>query len=55
MFKKRTRRRFDLFAVLVVVLAIGMTLTLAYQVSLYYGDLRLPMAKESPSRGTVGG
>jgi hypothetical protein len=55
MFRKRARRRFDLFAVLVVALSIGMTLTLAYQISLYYGDTRLPMAKESPSRGVVGG
>jgi hypothetical protein len=44
---RRRRRRIDPFSTLLVFLAIGMTLTLAYQFSLYYADRPLPMADQS--------
>ncbi|ESQ15745.1 MAG: hypothetical protein N838_07380 [Thiohalocapsa sp. PB-PSB1] len=48
-------RRFDPFALLIAALVIGMSLTLAYQFSLYHGKASLPMAKESPADSVVGG
>ncbi|MGB5737377.1 MAG: hypothetical protein WBM40_23365 [Thiohalocapsa sp.] len=55
MIRKRGRRRFDTFSVLITVLAIGMSLTLAYQVKLYYGGDSPPMAKQTPAGPSVGG
>lgn len=55
MLRKPGRRRFDLFSVLLTVLAIGMSLTLAYQISVYYTGDAAPMAKQSPARPVVGG
>jgi hypothetical protein len=55
MSRKPGRRRFDLFSVLLAVLAIGMSLTLAYQIGLYYGGDAPPMAKQSPAGPVVGG
>lgn len=55
MYPKRSRRRPDLFSVLVLVVAIGLSLTVGYQVNLYYGDQQPPVAKQSPSGPAVGG
>jgi len=55
MLGKPRRRRFDLFSVLLTVLAIGMSLTLTYQVSVYYIGDAAPMAKQAPERSVVGG
>ncbi|MFE8034680.1 hypothetical protein [Thiohalocapsa marina] len=55
MFKHSRRRRVDPFAVLVAVVALGMTLTLAYQILLYHGEPAPPVAKETQVRPNVGG
>jgi hypothetical protein len=55
MIYKRGRRRYDPFSLLLTALAIGMTLTIAYQVSLYYGGPQEPVAKQTPARNVVGG
>jgi len=55
MLRKPGRRRFDLFSALLTVLAIGMSLTLAYQISVYYTGDAAPVAKQSPARPVVGG
>lgn len=52
---KRSRRKPDLFSVLLIVVALGMSVTLAYQINLYYGAASVPIAKQSPSPGGVGG
>lgn len=50
------RRRIDLFSVLVAAVAVGMTLTLGYQISLYFSDQARPMAERQliPPNG-IGG
>lgn len=45
---KRRGREPDLFNVLVIALAVGMTLTLGYQINLYYIDHAQPMAEQTP-------
>jgi hypothetical protein len=34
---------------------LGMSVTLAYQINVYYGGEQVPIAKQSPSAGGVGG
>jgi hypothetical protein len=55
MTHKRPRRKPDLFSVLLIVVALGMTVTLAYQIQLYYGAAEVPIAKQTPSAGGIGG
>lgn len=55
MNSKRCRRKPDLFSVLLVVVALGMSVTLAYQINVYYGGDAVPIAKQTPSAGRVGG
>jgi hypothetical protein len=55
MSPKRCRRKPDLFSVLVLVVALGMTFTLAYQVNVYYGADQVPIAKQTPNAKVVGG
>jgi hypothetical protein len=55
MSPKRCRRRPDLFSVLVLLVVIGMVVTLAYQVNVYYGAEELPLAERQPSLRSVGG
>ena len=52
---KRNRRKPDLFAVLLVILALGMSVTLAYQIHVYYGANAVPIAKEAPGGARSGG
>jgi len=55
MHSKRSRRRPDLFSILVAVVVIGLTLTVGYQINLYYGDQEPPMAEQAPAAGPVDG
>lgn len=55
MTSKRCRRKPDLFSVLLLLVTLGMSATLAYQINLYYGTDQVPIAKRSPSAGIVGG
>lgn len=50
---KRGRQRPDPFALLLLVLALGMSLTLAYQVSLYHGKQAQPVARQAPPPAPV--
>ena len=52
---KRCRRKADLFSVLLLVVALGMSVTLAYQINVYYGGDQVPIAKQLPSVGGFGG
>jgi hypothetical protein len=52
---KRCRRKPDLFSVLLLVVALGMSVTLAYQINVYYGGDQVPIATQSPSAGGFGG
>ena len=52
---KHHRRKPDLFSVLMIVLALGMSVTLAYQVNVYYGANAVPIAKQAPSGPRSGG
>jgi hypothetical protein len=52
---KRYRRKTDPFAVLLIVVALGMSATLAYQIHVYYGATPVPIAKQAPQRGPFGG
>ena len=51
---KRCHRKPDLFSVLLIVVSLGMSVTLAYQINVYYGAQDIPIAKQSATRG-VGG
>lgn len=55
MSPKRRGRRPDLFKILLTGLTVGMTLTLGYQINLYYGAQVQPMAERAPTPSIVGG
>lgn len=55
MISKRCRRKPDLFSLTLILVALGMSVTLAYQINLYHGQDPLPMAKRSPAADLVGG
>lgn len=52
---KHRHRKPDLFSLVVILLALGMTATIAYQVNVYYGADRIPIAEQTPSSGIFGG
>jgi hypothetical protein len=52
---KRSRRKPDLFSVLLIALALGMSITLAYQINVYYGVNAVPIAKDAPPAPRPGG
>jgi hypothetical protein len=54
MNSKRCRRKPDLFSVLLVAVTLGMSVTLAYQINVYYGGDAVPIASQTPS-ARVGG
>ncbi|MBK1733282.1 hypothetical protein CKO41_16150 [Thiococcus pfennigii] len=45
----RHRRKPDLFALLVVFVVLGMGVTLAYQINLFYGGKMVPIARQAPA------
>lgn len=55
MNSKRSRRKPDLFSLLLIVVVVGMSVTLAYQINVYYGGGSVPIAKQAPPAGGVGG
>jgi len=55
MFQEHKRRRPDLFSVLLILVALGMSVTLTYQLSVYYGVGQIPIAKRTPTVSRVGG
>lgn len=55
MSPKRRGQQPDLFKVLVVTLAVGMTLTLGYQINLYYFGQVQPMAERAPAPPIIDG
>ncbi|MCG6861582.1 MAG: hypothetical protein LJE70_09960 [Chromatiaceae bacterium] len=55
MNSKRCRRKLDLFSVLLILVALGMSATLAYQINVYYGADQEPIAKQAPTSDGVGG
>lgn len=46
---KRRRRKPDLFSILLIAVTLGMSVTLAYQISLYHGLGDIPLARQTPS------
>ncbi len=52
---KRGRRKPDLFSLLLIVVSLGMLLTLAYQINIYYGGDAVPIAKQTPAPNGTGG
>jgi len=55
MVSKRSRRKPDLFSVLLILVALGMSVTLAYQINVYYGADQVPIAKKTPTEALAGG
>lgn len=49
MIHKRNRRKSDLFPILLTVVTIGVSVTIAYQISIYYGGNTVPIASQGPS------
>jgi hypothetical protein len=52
---KRSRRKLDLFSLVLIVVALGMSVTVAYQINVYYGGSAVPIAKQAPAAPGVGG
>lgn len=55
MKNKPSRRKPDLFSLVVTIVAIAMSATIAYQVNVYYGAQSVPIAKQAPASGGFGG
>jgi hypothetical protein len=55
MSPKRRGRRPDLFRLLLITLAVGMTLTLGYQLSLYHGAQVQPVAERAAAPAIIDG
>jgi hypothetical protein len=52
---KRSRRKPDLFSLVLISVTLGMSVTLAYQINVYYGGVAVPIAKQGPVASGVGG
>jgi len=50
MISKRGRHKPDLFSLLLILVALGMSATLAYQVNVYFGADQVPIAKQTQVR-----
>lgn len=46
---KRSRRKPDLFSLVLIVVVLGVSITVAYQINVYYGGDDVPIAKQEPS------
>jgi hypothetical protein len=55
MSHRRRRSKPDLFAMLLIMVLVGMSVTLAYQISVYHGQSELPMARQPAVPDDVGG
>jgi len=55
MFYQRKQSKPDPFSVLLILVTLGMSITLAYQINVYYGVDRIPIAKQTQTVGSVGG
>ncbi|WPL13011.1 MULTISPECIES: hypothetical protein [Thiorhodovibrio] len=51
----KRRQKIDLFSLLLVVVAMGLSLTVAYQIHLFYGNDDLPVASELSARAAEDG
>ena len=51
---KRCGRKPDLFSILLIVVSLGMSVTLAYQVNVYYGADDIPIAKQTSAKNVDG-
>lgn len=51
----KRRQKIDLFSLLLVVVATGLSLTVAYQIHLFYGNGELPVAGELSVRAAADG
>ncbi|WPL18706.1 hypothetical protein Thiowin_03793 [Thiorhodovibrio winogradskyi] len=51
----KRRQKIDLFPILVIVVAMGLSLTVAYQVHLFYGNGESPVASDLVVRSAAGG
>jgi hypothetical protein len=52
---KRSRQKLDLFSLVLIVVTLGMSATVAYQINVYYGGSAVPIAKQGPAAPGVGG
>lgn len=52
---KRRRQKPDLFSVVVILVVLGVTATLAYQINVYYGADPVPIAEQTLGTGIFGG
>jgi len=55
MIPKRYRRKPDLFSVLLIAVALGMSATLSYQINVYYGGFQVPIANRVTDGRLAGG
>lgn len=51
----KRRQKIDLFSLLLVVVTMGLFLTVAYQLHLFYGNGDLPVANELSARSAADG
>lgn len=51
----KRRQKFDLFSLLLIAVAMGLSLTIAYQVHLFYGNSQVPVAGESAAPAAADG
>jgi hypothetical protein len=52
---RRRRSKPDLFNMLLILVLVGMSVTLAYQISVYHGQSEVPVARQPAVRDDVGG
>lgn len=55
MTHKRRRPKPDLFSLLLIIVTLGMSVTLTYQINVYYGGAQVPIARQGPGSGGAGG
>jgi hypothetical protein len=52
---KRSRRKPDLFSLVLIVAVLGVSVTVAYQINVYYGGNAVPIAKQGRAAPGAGG